>query len=184
MYHRVYFRQGDKNKIIILNLLAMEDIQIILYIILAVIAILSRVFKANKQAKQSAPPASGQEGSSKPVKSFEDLLREFTEGPTQRPAPAPIYELEEEEEEDDYFAQRDAEAQRIFQESIYTPAVSSMESLERNEGLSDSEREFRRFAEFDKQEEAGIAADIHHILSEVDGAKKAVVLSEILNRKY
>jgi hypothetical protein len=185
MYLRVYFRQGDKNKIIILNLLAMEDIQLIIYIIFVVVALLSRILKAKKQPPTPTKGSSYErEAPSQPVKSFEDLLREFTEGPTHRPAPVVAYEEEEEEEEEeDYFASRDAESHRIFQEAIL--ATAPTESTESNVGLSDQDRLVKRFSEFEEEEESSKSlAELKAMLTQPDGARKAMVLAEILQRRY
>ncbi|CAD5266557.1 MULTISPECIES: hypothetical protein [unclassified Imperialibacter] len=147
------------------------------------------------------------EPTSTPPMSFEDLLKELTSGgktaqkPPQQPAPEPSrsfefpsdgknYEDVHDEWEDKEIATvkegshtrlfSDEETKRIYQESIH------IDHSKDDELSAQLERAKSRFKEFEIKEEDNSAFrdEIVDMLSDQHGAKKAIILGEILNRKY
>lgn len=156
----------------------MDDIQIILYIIFAAIAILSRVLsKKNKDAPPQSTGTDGQHEKKRPApKSFEDLFREFTE---EKDAPYRASEVIEEkspEHNDDKIRE------------TYNSSVKEAKKLKTIDELVDLEddRHTGNFRHFTGYEEKGETQENEYLelLKDADGARKAIVLSEIFNRKY
>ena len=160
------------------------DFQVLIYIIFIAIAILSRFLKARKKRNQpqeyeETPNAVPEK--SKPT-SFEDLLKEFTstteeeEVPSQnrrtQEEPTPVREYEFKSNIPD-----DTEVDEIYEDSKPKKQVSNIEK--------EAKRPiFEHFAEYDNEEgENEMANEIKEMLSKPSSAAKAVVLSEILNRK-
>lgn len=83
---------------ILIDLSGMEGYQIWLYVIIAIIYVISKAMKKSRQKQGQAPPPprdidhnTGEPSGSPPPMSFEELLREITEGKKKQrqPAPAP-----------------------------------------------------------------------------------------------
>lgn len=180
----------------------MDDFQTILYIIVGIIYFLSRALKKKKPPVKPSQPAQDfdddtpQTSPPKPL-TFEELLREFTEGkqpeeeepePIPTPAPAPVQRSKSPmtsryEEDDDEILEpakrrfSDEDSKRIYEESVR--AVENM----KEEQFSDTQYHFKR-TEDTQEEESSIGSEIADMLRDGDGARKAIILSEILNRKY
>lgn len=153
----------------------------------------------------------GQPTSERPV-SFEDLLRELTgqkqpqqaspppeepraPGRNQRrafqfPSDGDNYEdVHEEWEDKDVAVLKEGSTTRVFADEeskrIYEQSISQVKSQEDELGKQ-LEKAKSRFKEFEIQEEetSAVREEIVEMLQSSEGAKKAIILSEILNRKY
>lgn len=173
----------------------MEDYKIVWYILAAVIYFLTR------GKKKKAPTRPGTENNptpEAPTKSFEDLLKEITGEATLEPEPEPVKEVkpaEPEEKKDVQWEEAveerrlegerrafaDEESRRVYEESIkraegfnldYEPAEAYHEP-----------RLFKGAESKEAEEEYTFADEIRDGLSTAE-AKKAIIYSEILNRKY
>ncbi|MBX2962771.1 MAG: hypothetical protein KF687_09680 [Cyclobacteriaceae bacterium] len=191
----------------------MDNLQFWLYVIIGVIYLISQVRKkAKSQAPQPKPstrrpdpettmfkPQSQPQQQStapKPI-SFEDLLREITEGKTTsaEPVEQPYktepeyvdYDDNLEDEEDTYqpvipdYQKTDPIYKQYEQAKAYDYASNS---LEESLKLEDVNMRFGRFTEFDAVKQRGMLEEYTQDLRNPDGFKKAIILSEILNRKH
>ena len=177
----------------------MDDYKIWFYLILGVIYILSKVLKKPKSIPGSNPKdtysdTSASEPSEKPL-SFEELLREITEGKTkpvqQKPKPVPStpyvdYDDNIGEEENDL---EDVNYDYRNEDKIYeTYEKAKKEAFERP-SLEESLKlqpmsEFGRFKEFEDNEKNTVLSEYSEAFNDPEGVRKAFVLSEIFNRKY
>ncbi|WP_425391414.1 hypothetical protein [Ekhidna sp.] len=166
----------------------MDDFSFWWYIIAAVIYFLTRGKKKKEQpsrpGSENNPPKPSQ------PKSFEDLLREITEGRTEEEQPPVKQEpmvvkkdIEEEnirlEGERRSFA--DEESKKIYEESIKMAEGADLE-FKPDENFH-SPSLFKGSKHEEEDEEWTIADEIRDGLNSTE-AKKAVIYSEILNRKY
>ena len=167
----------------------MDDIQLILYIIFAVIAILSQAFKAKKKDRP-APPQTNSSSESNPKrqqpKSFEDLLKEFTGEQTRTVEPRPSweepkYETYEDDYEEEY--RDESKTKQVYEESVRK--AKKLKTIDELVDLQD-DRHTGNFQHFEGYEEDGpeVRNEWQELLSSPEGAKKAIILSEIINRKY
>ena len=190
------------------------DAQFWIYIVIGVIYFLSRLLKKPEEAggsptgeqRRDRPEGAGHSGAdvARPM-TFEELLREITEGkqapkpqpkpqprPQARPQPArtPRYEpyereigeearsLEEvaiDEDEDARILKKYEEAQLLANER---------KSLEETLQLEETVVDFGRFAAFEKKEQRDVAGEYRKMLRNPESLRQAVVLSEILKRKF
>lgn len=183
----------------------MNNIQIWIYLIAGAIYIIAKVLKnSNQPAKpvQKSRPSTGQRPASGAPKTFEELLREFTEEREEKPAPPVVLqtprhgaeslrekELEKERQREADYAKEganrqyttlaDTEAKRIYEESIKRAEGARLE-FEPDSHFSSSRLKTRQ----PQPTSPALADTISHMLATADGAKKAVILSEIFNRKY
>lgn len=170
----------------------MEDFNFWWYIIAAVIYFLTRGRKKKQANKPSRP---GQESNPQPKsrpKSFEDLLREITEGsggqepqePTQEPVvvksdPKPAFDSEESfKNEGRNRAFADDESRRVYEESIKMAEGADLEFAPDDNFKSD-----RLFKKEDTSAEKTFAQELMDGF-DADEAKKAIIYTEIFNRKY
>ncbi len=156
------------------------DIENIFYVILAVIYILSRVLKARKKPVLPDSVEEPETTSRKPKVSFEDLLKDFgnpdqSQQTEKIPEPIEATEIINKDE-----IRPDDESRNIFQKSI-DEATKYSEKDEQTEVL-----QFKGLKPYEKDsdEENEFVKEIHEMLSSGEEGKKAIVLSEILNRKY
>ena len=165
------------------------DGQIWFYIAAAVIYFLTRKKKKPEQPRSSQPDrqSSNQPEVKKPV-SFEDLLKEITEqrGTTTRSEES-IPEESVSVRDEPRFKQEgqirefaDEESRDIYEESIRRAKEIDI-PYEPDEHYK-SKRLFKGNEE--EVEASTIADEIREGLSSADSAKKAIIYSEILNRKY
>ena len=174
----------------------MDDI--LVYLIFIAFAILSRILTKKKEP-QGPPSGQGSDYSDdrpqRPQKqvSFEDLLKEFTgEAEKQQHRPVPVeeptryksyeddkYEVENYEEQ----YERDEEAKKVYQRS-----VRQAKKLKTIDEQVDFEKMNTKLAEvydpYHEKKKDTIADDIRKQLQNPEQVKRAVILSEILNRKY
>ncbi len=172
----------------------MEDFKIWVYLAFAAIYLISRAMKKKEPEKKPRSPLQSAEDESprrKAPASFEELLREFTEEHEkqeaaeresevelkQAPVGAPKRQVEEEirlEGEKRHFA--DDESRAIYERSIQEAEGAEI-SYERDEHFK-----MKRWEREEQENE--IASELKHMLRSPSDAKKAVVLAEILNRRY
>ncbi len=166
----------------------MDDFSFWWYIIAAVIYFLTRGKKKEQPNKrpgsENNPPAANQ------PKSFEDLLKEITEGrpqeePTFEQEPVVIDTEESEKEKQRLEGERrvfaDDESRRVYEESIKMAEGADLEFAP-DEHFQEP-RLFKGTREEEEEEEWSIADEIRDGLNSTE-AKKAVIYSEILTRKY
>lgn len=177
----------------------MDDYKIWFYLILGVIYILSKVLKKPKSRPDTNPDQSYSETSTrepaeKPL-SFEELLREITEGKKpvtqQRPTPTPtpqyvdyddnIGEEERDLEDVNYDYQNEDKTYETYEKA--KKEAFDRPSLEETLKLQPMGT-FGRFKEFEDDEKNTVLSEYSEAFSDPEGVKKAFVLSEIFNRKY
>lgn len=168
----------------------MEDSKIIWYIVLGAIYFLSKAFgKKKKPVEEQAPYAEDEnyepESPSQKQKpsSFDDILKELSKEiiPTE-PDPLPK-EIEEEE-----FKPLVSETTPLPSHTPKTEYELKVEAANQLPSKAPIEREKPVYARNEKfvieEEENEIAQELHDILSEEDGPKKALILTEVFNRRY
>ncbi len=154
----------------------------IFYIILAVIALISQLLKK----KKGAPPPSSQGGGQakpRPQKkpfSFEEILKEFQaevlqEEPEVQPTVKPQPVKEQKKEASISRAKREKRYE-TFEGTSYEEATTD------NEKLEEKLKKYKRDDHYDISEKE--QHPILKLLQSDDGPKNAIVLSEIINRKY
>jgi hypothetical protein len=190
----------------------MGDFQFWLYVIIGVIYLISRVMKKpaeqndfpdydpEKPVRTDSRPKAPTESHSQPkALTFEELLREISEGKTvgEKPVPAqtkPHYsyeeQLTEEEEveeasevlEDQRFDYRKDKVVEVYEQAKREAFLRP--SLEETMDLSQTEVKYGRFKEFDQEQKRNQLESYLSGLKDPEGLKKAVVMSEILQRKF
>mgnify|MGYP001552152112 CR=1 FL=1 len=179
----------------------MDDLELYIYIALGVIYFLSRAFRKKKPA---APPQNQRNADSrsdydqtsqkeKPV-SFEDLLREFT-GQKEKP----VYDYEEENEgpdetynEDNYYQEEEQnkeeyETEEELEYKSYDEVYNVNKDLKTLDEQVDLElTKKKRFEEYKIEKGVNIhtAKRFRELLQNKDSIKDAIILKEILDRKY
>lgn len=159
------------------------DDNLLFYLVVIGIGLLSQLFGKKKKNL----PEDGPEESSRPEITFEDLLREFKS--KQDPAPAPK-EIRRESVE----IEKPREKSYEFSESRFPDDDDEIDNVYQN-AIKDAQRklndpevhpEFSHFKEYDsdKTQENDTLAEIKESLSDRNSLVKALILSEILNRKY
>ncbi|MGK7388836.1 MAG: hypothetical protein ACNS60_00730 [Candidatus Cyclobacteriaceae bacterium M2_1C_046] len=150
-----------------------------------------------KKKEQAPPPQEGpssqqdRERSYERPKSFEELLREFSEGPQEakrQEEPQEEYMSYEDEEEDvesyeDEYA-RDQEAREVYDRS-----VKQAKNLKTIDELVDYDQvktklEIDKFDPYAIKKKNTLADSIRRDLQKSNEVRKAVIYAEILNRKY
>ncbi|MEQ8926057.1 MAG: hypothetical protein RLO81_09615 [Fulvivirga sp.] len=161
----------------------MDDIQIILYIVFVLFAILSRALKKKKETqKKPARPVDQNQRKETPKKqlTFEELLKEFTEeqGTTRKQEPQ---FAEEEEYEEEFDVNDDEEIKRIYEESVR--ASQKYEESRKNHDDKHTGK-FKHFEHYSEEDVAEEESEYAKLLQDEDSAKNAIILSEIINKKY
>ncbi len=165
------------------------DEQIWFYIIAALIYFFTRKKKKPQpKPSQQSRQTSEQKPQQKPV-SFEELLREITEG---RVEEEPEKTIEVEEEPEEIVSEReefkkegrtrsfaDDESRRIYEESI-----KRAEEIDHEFKPSEHYHTGSLVRKKDEVEETSLADEIREDLKSPDSARKAIIYSEILTRKY
>lgn len=184
-----------------LYLSLMDNIQFWLYLIIGAIYLISRMKKKPQSEEPQDIPSYEPE---KPVKrfeqppakpaptakalTFEELLKEITEGKAESTTAEVVDyddDLKSEEkdlEEVDYdYRKKDS----IYQ--VYDNAKAqafNRASLEETMKLEDTEVTYSRFKGFELEEKEDLLAKYLADLKDPEGFKKAVVMGEILNRRF
>lgn len=167
----------------------MEDYKILWYILAAVIYFITR----KKKKKQSPPGTENNPSPQQPTKSFEDLLKEIT-GEGQPLEEEVVKEVPEKERVID--EQQEVEAHRLEGERrafaddesrrVYEESIKRAEGFDLEYAPAEQFKEPRLFkgAEAETEEEGHTFADEIRDGLSTSEAKKAIIYSEILNRKY
>jgi PAB1-binding protein PBP1 len=187
----------------------MDDIQFWIYVIFAIIYFVARNFKkASKKptGKRSATDDQQEQPQVPQPQSFEELLEEITGRRSVRQTPPPEEDNAPEAIEDERYLQpkpweekerkiehaneferegrnrkfADDESRRVYEESI-----KRAEGAEIDYSVDEkfaSKKVLRSTAE--EVEENHFAKEIKEMLQNSDSARKAVILGEILNRRY
>ncbi len=180
----------------------MKDFDTWFYVIAFVLYMVVQIWRGYKKTKNApAPPQKQrQEGNARdwvpgPVEmppkpaakkqkkrfSFDDLLKEFEESFEESKPPAPAREISEQDVFKDYSETESPETDYADHE---WPSTLQPEVTKKNPIVKDQKDEIK----FGRSEDYKILEKIENpyskILKEPDGLKKAVILSEILNRKY
>ena len=166
------------------------DLENLLPLVLAAIYILSRFFKAKPNQGKSKKPISPQKTNrpvsvdNKPTKkkafTFEDILKEFERNLSgedmEEEKPLPVEDIEYEKPKPVTVEVEDRPSKYESYEgtSYETPEILKKDRSEKEE--------FSRSENYAVKEEE--ESDFVKMLREPDGAKNAIVLSEIINRKY
>jgi len=112
--------------------------------------------------------------------SFEDLLKEFTEGGSEKPA-EDYEDLREPVVQKTTVAKEwggsDEEATSVYEQSIQDARKVDMAD-------SGHDHHLQRFAVFEEEEEDTFLQDLNEDLQKEDGLKRAIIYKEILDRKH
>ena len=188
------------------------DEKILIYIVIGIIYFLfNRLKKKSPQDEPDYERPSNESDTDydrpKPI-TFEDLLKEITEGKLQKPAepapqskpeyppsrpeyapkaPQPVYvdyddEIEEEEKSLEKVRFDQDRTNEIYENAKKQAFVRP--SLEESMNLSDVNTTYGKFKEFETKTERNILTEYVKDLRDPKGFKKALVLSEVLNRKH
>jgi catalase len=177
------------------------DIQFWIWLIVIVITLIARANKKKPQSYNPEPmdtPAS--EKDTKPV-SFEDLLREIQAAKSPKTTPTPIpytpkQEVPKQYDFEDYDDNLEEEGKSQENTSYNTndniyetyenakKAAFSRASLEETMKVEDTEVKFGQFKEFSKSQSQSLASEYAKELRNPKSFKKALILSEILNKRF
>ena len=159
------------------------DDNLIYYLVIGAIYLISRLLKKKKAVKPIAPTSTinetedyqeqipQQQDTQKPA-SFKDMLKEISQEYTDKREPEPtIAEVEEPVE---------VEEPIIEKEELSTEA-KYIKRRKKEIAEEDRRRELRRL---DVEEDGHDSHDVLELLREEGGAANAIILSEIMNRKY
>ena len=182
------------------------EIKVLVYVVIAIIYLVSRALKkAQKEVPKdiSAPNPAAEEiydrkrPTSQPKQmSFEELLKEITEAKEQkaivekRPETKPYVDYDDEvEAKEDKSLERAnqtfPERNRYYREYDEGKRQAfERKSLEETMSLSDTTIQFGKFKAFEDDQRENLLAKYLADFRDPEGFKKAVVMSEILNRKF
>ena len=185
-----------------------------IYLIIGVIYVLSRLLKKKEQEPTDSSPGQPQKPaqqfdlpSAKPTATpgksltFEELLREISESKTSTPQPVtvqtkpklqPYQEVvdyddnlgDEEQDLEDvgYDYRKKDKIYYVYEEAkrkaFYRP------SLEETMKVGDTDVTFGKFKEFEQTKQRDLAKEYLSELNDPQGMKKAIVMSEILQRRF
>jgi len=187
----------------------MRDFQFWLYVLIAAIYVLTRFFKKpaqqpkdvpdfepEKPAKRFEPPPVKPGAPPSKVLTFEELLKEITES-KEKPKPQPKAEYvdyddeiaEEIQEKDeikdledvDYNYKKDkvvVEYEQAKRQAFLRP------SLEETLNIKDIDTRFAKFKVFETATQSNLVERYLTDIYDPEGLKKAIVMSEILQRKF
>ncbi len=171
----------------------MKDFDFWWYIIAAIVYFISRSRKKKRSKNTTRPGTENRPSSNRPSKSFEELLKEITEGGLETEDSKPIeqesIEIDQKEERPEWrpIEEKNTEQKRFFADAESRKVYE--DSIKMAEG---ADLAFDRDDHFKKSSILGVDTnDASKSYAEelmdgfdVDEAKKAVVYSEIFNRKY
>ena len=176
----------------------MDEFRVVIYVVLGIIFVVSRIIKANKSSgsapKRRPRPTNPQDPNKPAPTSYEDILKEFGEkveektvtrerpvGQQSAPKPNPI-KKNFDEGRDRRFS--DDESRRIYEESVKRAEGFDLKFGE-NANYDSKRTKFGEGAiKKDVHEKNPLIKSIRNDLKSKDGIKKAFILNEILTRKY
>ncbi len=160
----------------------MDDFKGLLYLVFGAIYVISRIMKSRKK-KELQQQGGAEESYQAPEKevSFEDLLKEFTQGKQEEPV-IQHEELSRNEEpivEESRWTGSDEEVTSVYERSIREAETEPVDMTDQGH-----DHHLQRFAAFEEEEEDTFLADLSAELQEEGGLKKALIYKEILDRKH
>lgn len=186
---------------------AMDDFKVWFYLILGAIYLISRLLRKKPdtpspsetpRAETSVPDFEVPQRDDKPkALTFDELLREITQSKDQAPAYQPASapktdyvdyddDLKDEEQNleevnyEEYY--RKEKPSKAYEEA--KTAAFYRPSLEETMKIGDTVVNFSKFRVFEEEEKRNLLEEYTADLRDPEGLKKAVVLSEILNRRF
>lgn len=187
----------------------MKDFQVWFYVILGIIYVVTRFMKKQEQPPKDLAPKRPEkpvqryeQPASKPVPgpktlTFEELLREITEGKTVEPKPvlvssAPqtkrvdydddLSEEEEDLEDEEYDYQKRDQGPNAYEEA--KREAFERPSLEETMKAGESVGAYGKFKAFQDKEQRNLLEEYLGNFKDTEQLKKAIVMSEVLNRKF
>lgn len=178
------------------------DVEFWIYLIIGVIFFLTRVLKKNEQPGGQSPDADSERprrgsqrsasGSEPRQVTFEELLREITEGKKAQQTPreqAPPYASFEPEPDDEARSLEEIPDERDDSRVLeaYEEAkrqASQRRSLEETLKLQDTPMQFGKFKAFETKQTTKRLNSYINIIRNPETLKQAVVMSEVLKRKF
>ncbi len=168
----------------------MEDYKFLIYIALFIIYSLFKVLNKKKPATRQKTQGNSESTTSRPGKSFEDIIRELSgEAPVREEEieyqeTRPIKDQVKERVLDQHVDGEDFENADDTLKELYKKG-ERLKSINELVDFKEVEKSTIRFEEFDEApEENTFAREIREGLSDANSAKKAIIYAEILNRKY
>lgn len=171
----------------------MDSFEVLIYIIFGVIYLLSRALKKKKKPSAPRPQMESDDEvvtQDAPV-TFEDLLKELTGAqtpkPKTQPKPQQRYDRSDPAEYEDLREQRRPVADDSRSREVYESARRSAKDIKTIDELVDLEKGIEpsgRFEEFKIEKQFTKGDEIRGMLQNKQDAQKAIILAEILNRKY
>ncbi|MCZ8356167.1 MAG: hypothetical protein O9340_15615 [Cyclobacteriaceae bacterium] len=186
----------------------MDNLQFWIYVILGVIYLFGRASKKKKEEERPSTrrqSTDSQPSGPKPL-TFEELLKEITEAKMPEPEPEvttkkrgyqefeeetiPEYKSYDTIKEETYdepkgYDFEKEETYKTFEKSRFEAFNrKSYEELQLEGALETPKVEFKKFKEFEKEENNSLARQVALDFEDNDKVKRAFIMAEILNRKY
>jgi len=165
------------------------DLDIILYIIIFVIYILAKTLKKSKSKHtppKPQPNIDAEAHEAEPTMTFEDIFRGLTND-KKKEKPEPVKVINEVEELESSYHPSDDEIQEVYKESL----IQAEKSKTREQIVRDNAKKKRtaalkseKFSAYEVEEITSLASELGEMLKNPEDARKAIVLKEILDRKY
>jgi hypothetical protein len=178
------------------------DIQFWIWLIVIVITLIARANKKKPQTfdqDQREYPNTPSDNTNKPV-TFEDLLREIQAAKAPKSQPSPVvskpYVATRQQDFEDYDDNLGDENKSLEQTDYYADdkiyetyesakkAAFSRASLEETMKVEDTDVRFNQFKEYSKTTSKSAAAEYAKELQNPQSFKRALILSEILNKRF
>jgi hypothetical protein len=185
----------------------MDDFKVWFYLILGAIYLISRLLRKKpdtalpsetRRPETSVPDFEVPRRDDKPkALTFDELLREITQTKEQQPSykPAPVPKTDYVDYDDD-LKDEEQDLEEVNYEEYYRkekPAKAYEEaktaafyrpSLEETMKIEDTVVNFSKFRVFEEEKKRNLLEEYTTDLRDPEGLKRAVVLSEILNRRF
>jgi len=164
------------------------DFKIILYIIFFVIYILAKTLKKSKPKQSPKGPRTKTDEETheaEPTITFEDIFKGLTND-KKKEKPEPVEVINEVEEFESNYPSDD-EIQEVYKESLRQAEKSkTLEQIVYDNAKKKRAaiEEHEEFTSKDVEERITLASELGELLKNPEDARKAIVLKEILDRKY
>ena len=164
------------------------DFKIILYIVFFIIYILVKTLKKSKpkqSPKKPRPHIDSEAHEAEPTVSFEDIFRGLTND-KKKEEPEPVEVINEVEEFESNYPSDD-EIQEVYKESLRQAEKNKTQeeivrdnAKKKRAAISETKESTPSYVE----ERFSLASELGEILKNPEDARKAIVLKEILDRKF
>ncbi len=164
------------------------DFKIILYIVFFVIYILAKALKkspSKKLPKRPRPDIDSEADEAEKTITFEDIFKEITSG-KKKETPEPV-EVKEEVKEFDSDYPSDQEIHEVYKESIIEADKSKTHEQTVRENAKKKRASILKnegFEAYKIEERPSMASEIGEMLKDTEDVRRAIVLKEILDRKF